>query len=88
MERMIYEESISRLCTGIDSRQFKGSVNKVKEPNIILMISNAPIHEIEELIISFNKEDRRKNVKMRITQLAARIVEAVDYLTTEAEKTI
>ena len=85
---MIYEESISRLCTGIDSRQFKRSVNKVKEPNIILMISNAPIHEIEELIISFNKEDRRKNVKMRITQLAARIVEAVDYLTTEAEKTI
>ena len=46
-----YLEKLARLCRGTDSRQFEGSINHVNEANIILMFSNAPFHELEQMLI-------------------------------------
>ena len=40
LEKLVFKESLARLCRETDSRQFDGSINHVNEPNIILTFSN------------------------------------------------
>ena len=78
-----YLEKLARLCRGTDSRQLEGSINHVNEANIILMFSNAPFQELEQMLIEYYRVDsdwKRDPVRERIEDLASRLVEAVEYM--------
>ena len=50
-----------------DNQQFDGSINHVNDPNVILMFSNAPIHEIEQMLIMYYRTDTDYNKNIRLS---------------------